>query len=157
MAALEKVVIDTVTFGMSHGGSGFADVLNSWVLWRGPDVRGSDRLIAHLDGARPKRRRATVSSRTLELLISGEKDHLGVPHDDPRVGLELNIMHIRDNVADPLDTDEGTRTCSVYLPSGSVLSGPVHIEAFDFAESGLHDVRATFDLTLPEGSLVEGS
>lgn len=122
-------------------------------LWQGPDVRGSDRRIPGAAGVKPYRRRADVSTRTLELVIYGFEDPDGNPNADVREGLEANVFYFRSTIADPTGAGDGTRTAVLHLPSGATKTGPVHVVSFDLGELGPTSVRATLDLSLPEGAL----
>lgn len=154
MAAVEKLVLGDITFGV-HG-SGFVDVLNLWVLWTPPDVRGSHRLVPHRDGMVPKRRRVSASVRTLELLVSGSNDDEGTPWGDERIGLQENLEIIETEVVASRLVGDGTIQAELFMPNGDIRSGPVTVEAFDYVGEGNYDVRATLDLSLPDGSLYVG-
>lgn len=133
---------------------GFADCSNLWVLWQGPKRRGKNRIIPKKPGEKSKPRRATGTLRSLELVFYGENDATGAPLGlTVREGLEANLDFFRLNVADPTNLGDGTRTLTLYLPSGATKSGPITVEDFDFAGLGPTSVRATLDLTIPEGAL----
>lgn len=145
----EKLTIDGVDFPIEWAW----DVLNLWVLWRGPATRGNDRRLPGVPGVKPYRRRATVSKRTLELVVFGFRDPTGAPYADVREGLEANLDFLRANVTDPTNIGDGTRTAVLELPSGATRTGPIHIEDFDVAGLGPTSVKATMDISLPEGAL----
>lgn len=129
------------------------DVLSLLPLWHGPQVRGSDRLIPGAAGVKAYRRRATVTVRTLELVIYGHVDEDGNPNVDVRAGLEANVAYLRANVADPTNVGDGTRTAVLHLPSGATRTADVHVVGFDLGEFGPTSVRATLDLSIPSGAL----
>jgi hypothetical protein len=129
------------------------EVTNLFVLWEGPDTRGADRIVPGVDGVKPYRRRATVSKRTLEMVIYGTHDEDGGAYSDVRAGLAANVEYLRANVFDPTDVGDGTRTAVLHLPSGATKSGLVHVEAALFASAGPTSLRAAVDLTLVTGSL----
>lgn len=122
-------------------------------LWQGPALRGGDRLLPGVVGVKPYRRRATVTTKTLELTIYGDVDPDGAPNADVRAGLEANVDYLRANVADPTNLGDGTRTAVLHLPSGATRTGAVHVLALDLGELGPTSVRATLDLSIPGGVL----
>lgn len=130
--------------------------LNPSELWQGGDVRGSDRPIPGAAGVLPKPRRHTVTARLLKLVVYGETDHNGDPHADPRAGVWANLAYLRANVADPVATGDGTRTCTVLLPDGAtMLTGNVTPEGMEFVpwEAAPVVYRATVRLSVPAGVL----
>jgi hypothetical protein len=123
-------------------------------LIQGPDVRGSDRLIPGVAGVRRYKRRATVSKRSVPLVIWGTFDLEGVAHADHAEGLVANIDYLRANVADPIGTGDGTRTATLHLKDGSTRTGPVHVETMELGgDSEDAYVRAVLNLSLPLGAL----
>lgn len=144
----EQIDLDGVTLPLD----GFCDITNLWVLWQGPDVRGSDRPIPK-GTTRPYLRRPTDSKRTLECFIYGEKDETGAPHADARAGLEHNWYFLRANAFDPTNVGDGTRTLTLYLPSGATKSGLVHVESSEPVGAGPNAIAATVDVTILGGVL----
>lgn len=126
---------------------------NLFILWQGPDTRGQDVIIPGAAGTRSKPRRAAVSPRTLFLNIYGDHDCAGTPQADGRIGLQKNLDFLRRLVTDPTGTGDGTRTATLHRPDGTTVSGPVHVEDFQYDGNGPGAVRATLDLTLPLGAL----
>lgn len=129
-------------------------VLNPMVLYQGPRARGKDRVIPGASGVRPGKRRPSVTQRSLEMLIRGDRAWDGSRHANEAIGLELNITHLRENLTDP-DDGGGTRvaqTATLTLPSGSTVAGSLHIESFelDYWDT---DALAVLDVTLTAGRL----
>lgn len=146
----EKVAID----GIELPRDGYVDVLNLFVLWQGPDVKGRDRPLPLADGSLPFRRRAAASVRTLQLVVYGFKSYAGVAHANVREGIETNIDHLRSNVADIVETGDGTRTVVLTLPSGATKTGAAHVGPLVIGEGvGPAGVRATLDVSIPGGAL----
>lgn len=122
-------------------------------LWEGPDVRGGDRLIPGAAGVRAYPRRATVSQRSLPMLVFGAVDQDGAPYPDPREGLETNFEYLRTNVADPTNLGAGTRVAVLHLPSGATRTADVHVEALRPGPLGPSSMRAVLTLSIPGGVL----
>jgi len=129
-----------------------ASDLNS--LLQGPDQRGSDRLLPGASGVRPYKRRATVSKRSVRLVIFGDYDREGVAYADPFAGLVANIDYLRLNVSDPTGTGDGTRTAILRLSAVSAKTGSVHVEGLELSDDDPPTVRAVLMLSLPTGALV---
>lgn len=153
MASPEYVEFDGIQL-QANGDDGFCLVRNPWVLWHGPAVRGSDRLIPGAAGVRPHRRRATVTKRQLELVIFGDNDIDGDPHTDPQEGLEANVAYIRANITDPIVAEPGTRTVVVGLPSGATMTGEAHVEELELGAISGTTMLAVITLSIPAGALV---
>lgn len=128
-------------------------LLNLQVLWQGPDTRGQDRIIPGAAGVRPYPRRATVSRRTLELVIWGDMDWNGAATSDWRAGLQNNVDHLRDNVADPTVSGDGTRLIVMHMAAGGTRQARCHVEGLELADSNWFSVRAAMDLSLVSGAL----
>lgn len=122
-------------------------------LWRGPDVRGSDRTVPGVSGVKRYRRRATVSRRVLLLTLYGDRDSDGNPVANVREGIEAIVAEVRAQVADPTNVGDGTRTAVLHFPSGATKTGPVHVISLDLGENGPTSVKATLDLSIPGGVL----
>lgn len=126
---------------------------NLWVLWSGPETRGSDRLIPGAAGVRPYKRRATVTRRLLELSIFGDRDWNDVQYDGYREGLRANIQHLKTNVTNPFTTGDGTRTAVLHLPDGSTATGSIHVVGFELGPLGPAGALATMEISIPLGGL----
>ena len=130
-------------------------VRNEWVLWSAGDQRGSDVTLPGVNGQLPRRRYLTASTRTLELIISGTAKYTGAPSATPAVNLETNILWLRDQVAEPTLSSDGTKAISVTMPSGGTLTGTVHVVGFRLGRVAEHArwAFATLDLSIPAGEL----
>lgn len=150
-------IVTTRSSFVSIGGISLAtpawDVLNIHVLWQGPEVRGSDRLLPGAAGVRPYRRRATVTRYTLELVINGTFREDGLTYANPAIGLQSNIDYLYANVVAPVATTSGTRAVSLVMPDGTTRTGHAHVEAFQIAPISFKVVRATMDISIPTGRL----
>lgn len=122
-------------------------VVNVSELWQGPEVRGDDRLVPLVDGVVPYPRRPDVTVRTLRVHIFGDYDHEGNAHTDGRAGLWANIAYLRDNVADPVTSGDGTRPIVVHLPDGDVTTGCLTANGIGAASSPDGLERLYLDLT----------
>lgn len=136
-------------------------------LWLGRDLKGTDLdMPPPVVGSRPHPRRFTVTRHSIPFAICGDVDWDGAPNSDHWAGLEENIFYLRENVIDPVESETGTRLAVLTLPSGRVLSGPVHvlgltpgakgegINQFTGEESVI--MLATLELSLPYGVLTVG-
>jgi len=122
-------------------------------LWLGPAQRGEDRILPGVSGVVPYRRRATVRTVTLEMVIVGEVDHTGAVNADPWDGLRHNIWYLRTNVTDPTNIGDGTRNAVVTMPDGvTTRQADVHVGELVLGE---HDnyarYLATLELSIPAG------
>jgi hypothetical protein len=126
--------------------------LNPMELRQGPPTRGTDRLIPGATGVLPGLRRAAPARRLLDIIIMGDVDEDGDPHDNPEVGLDVNLMTLRDSVTDPQgDPVEA----ELHLPDGSTAVAQVHVESFEWVYWG-NDAKGVIDLTILSGSFVGG-
>ena len=139
------------------------DLVDVSPLWLTGDVRGEDRILPGLTGVRSFKRRRTVTSHTLRLLVCGTVDRLGAVNADPLVGLYANLVYLRANVADPTGTGDGTRAAVLTKPGGGTLTGPVTVEGItegqiakgtNMAGEDEYVMRCTLRLTVPAGVLV---
>jgi hypothetical protein len=127
---------------------------NLFELWSGPTTRGTDRIIPGAAGALPYRRRATVRTVTLELVVYGDLAWDGTTYADARTGLFTNVGHLRTNVTDPTGIGDGTRTMILHLPDGSTRSGDIHVEGFALGGGlGPFHTLATIDISILAGAL----
>jgi hypothetical protein len=124
---------------------------NLYELWQPAETRGQDRILPGAAGVRPYRRRATVTRRTLNLSIWGDVDWDGVAYDDWRVGLMLNIDHLRTGIVDATVTGDGTRLLDLHMPDGDVRSARIHVEGMSLASLNWYAVRSTIDISLLSG------
>lgn len=123
------------------------------VLFQGASTRGSDRIIPGAAGVRPYKRRATVTQRTLLMIVYGHKQPDGTENADQVAGLIENLRHLREHVADPTGIGDGTLTAELHLPDTSTVSGAVHVERFEWENMAPGAAAATLDLSIVGGSL----
>lgn len=134
-------------------------------LWFPAAVRGSDRVISGLTGVLPYQRRATVTTRSLRMIITGVVDREGAYYTgsgdirvDHQRGLQANIAYLRANVVDPTNVGDGTRTASLTLPGAAEdddpITAPVHVLGLTPGAKLGPIQRCTLDLSFPEGALV---
>lgn len=134
------------------------ETIDPWQLWKGPARRGTDRLISHVDGLRPVRRRRHMAARTLHLIVYGSlKIEDGTAWPDQLQGLFGNLSYLQENVTNPEASAGPTSLIAAiaHLPDGSAtLTGDVHVEEFDWdIAPGTTIALATLDLTIPAGAL----
>lgn len=131
-------------------------------LWADFDVRGEDRLLPSVTGVIPYRRRRTVTSFKLRLIVVG--DIIGstsTPETDTRVGLEENIEYLRENVIDPVNTQTGTRSATLTMPSGNTRDADIHVlgvttQTYLLSECGSIWI-ATMHISIPSGRFAYAS
>ena len=127
-------------------------LLNFEKLLGGPAVRGSNRIIPGSPGVRPKRRRATEKTLSLEVFIDGAFDWEGDPHSDPETGLIANIQYLREHVTDPISGDS-VRLATAYIKDEFVMTADIQVVSFDIGEHvGTSAVNATIDIALLDGA-----
>lgn len=130
-------------------------------LWLGGDKRGQDRLLPGTADFIPYRRRYTVTTYSLPMVICGDVHQDGTPYADPWVGLETNLEFLRAQlIADPATT-AGTRAATLTMPSGVDRSAAVHVLGITPGRhlegtnqlSGAHGVvvEALLELSIPSG------
>lgn len=130
-------------------------VLNNWVFWQPAAVRGADNQVPGSPGVLPNRRRKTVTTHSLELLIIGTCDRFGdpVPIDDWQTQLALNSEWLDENVFTPPITLEGTRTAVLTLPNGATRTGQIHLETPVYGVTAPPAITCTIDISIPAGQL----
>jgi hypothetical protein len=121
-------------------------------------VRGSDVVMPGARGARPFRRRHTVVTRTLPMIVFGEKDIEGAAVADPVQGAINHMLYLADNLGIGIAGIDGDGTVDLiwHLPDATVLTAVVHV----LGMIGTRDVapgvlRTTIDLSFPDGGFVE--
>lgn len=126
-------------------------------LLDGPDLRGADRLVPGAVGVRPYPRRATVSIRTLQMVIFGDRSLEGTPYANRRDGIDTNVAYLVDNLLAP-PGGNGTRLAILHLQNGSMKSAYVHVlSPLRLGHIGPGAVRGALDLSIPSGKFVPGS
>lgn len=128
-------------------------VLNLRDLWVGPDVRGEDLTVPLLDGVVPYRRRPTVTTHTLNLLIVGSVDHTGAPYDSEAEGVETNIQYLKDFVVECVGGN-GTRPSVLVMPSGAEREADITVLDLHPGDGIVGGMVATLDISIPAGSYV---
>lgn len=129
-------------------------ILDLTPLWMGPDIRGEDLLIPGRTGVLPLPRRATVTTKSLPMIIDGRYDRLGNRWDNEREGLRRNIALLRTYFTDPTYSGDGTRWLTLTSPTNIVtLSGPVHVTGIEVGREYGPIWRASLNLSLPLGTL----
>jgi hypothetical protein len=130
------------------------NVRNEYVLWQPARQVGSDIQLAGVNGdlGRPRFRSTTV--HTLELVISGRTVVTGSAGTDA-ANLEANVKWLRESVCVPVASSSGTRTLVLTMPSGTTMSGQVHVNNLRFGQVAPHAkwALATMDISIPAGEL----
>jgi len=118
------------------------------------DVRGDDRLLPGVVGVKAYRRRITVSTHSLPMLVSGHTRYDGTAITPRALCLTNNIVFLRANVLLPPTANPGTRAASLLTPDGTTLTGPVHVLKFEPGEIVAGWMQATLTISIPGGRLV---
>lgn len=131
-------------------------VLNLYELWLPANVRGSDRILPGAAGVIAYQRRATVTVRSLQMLVSGTHDRTGAAVADKYEGLQANVDYLITNVVAPTGTGDGTRSAVLTMPDGTTRTEPVHVlgmELGTISEDGSW-TKAVIELSIPSGRIV---
>lgn len=116
----------------------------------GLEVRGDDRILPGADGARPFRRRVTVRTVGLPLLVEGRFTHEGASNSNIWDGLDDNIDHLMTNVVTPATSTAGTRTAVWHRANGNI-NADVHVEGFEPQGWGQGWVLFLLEISIPAG------
>ena len=125
---------------------------NFYTLYSSANVRGENRIMPGAVGIRALRRRPTETTRTVELVIFGDRSWDGSINADPIAGLLANINHLQANVVDPLATADSTRTAQLVHPDGN-KAATVQVLGFEIASDsyGPAVVSASMDIAIIGG------
>ena len=127
-------------------------VLNLQTLDSAANVRGTDVLIPGLAGVKARRRRTTVTERSLEMIIRGDRNWAGDTYSNVFQGKKSNVRYLRYYVARPPTTTAGTHSAVLTDADGSTVTRPVHVVGFEVGDIiGAGTVRAVLDLSIPDG------
>jgi len=131
-------------------------VLNLYELWQPANVRGSDRLIPGSAGVVAYQRRATVTTRSLQMLISGTHDRTGASVADRFEGLQANDAYLSANVVVPTGASDGTRSAVLTMPDSTIRTEPVHVLGLELGDLSLDGswAKAVLELSIPTGRIV---
>lgn len=128
------------------------------LLWQSGDERGRDRIIPGATGVKPYRRRRTVTTYALPMLVLGGVNSAGVAQADPWEGFQANVTALR-AVTDPTGTGDGTRALVLTMPDGSTRTGSAHVSLRlgtpirGWRSGNQVTARAILNLSLPLGAL----
>jgi hypothetical protein len=131
-------------------------VLNLYELWQPANVRGSDRIIPGSAGVVAYPRRATVTVRSLQMLISGTHDRTGAAVADKFEALQANVDYLLTNVVVPTGATDGTRSAVLTMPDGTTRTEPVHVLGLELGDLSLDGAwtKAVLELSIPTGRIV---
>jgi hypothetical protein len=125
------------------------ECLNPLELHKPAARRGQDRLIPGAAGVRAKTRRADVTRRQLQLVVTGKYMWDGTLHANSEVGVVANLDHLAANL---FDAQGDPVTATVHLPDATTVTGSVQVESLDWEFHG-YDATVTIDITIPAGAL----
>lgn len=124
---------------------------NIQAMLSGPATRGSNIVIPGAIGVRPRRKRVTETTRTVELFVTGDRDPNDTPYADPVRGLLENVDLLRAAVTDPPDTNNSVVVATLNW-RGDTRSAYVQVTDFEVSDAvGTSSCFATFDLVFITG------
>jgi len=131
-------------------------VLNLYELWQPAQQRGTDRLIPGAAGVLAQQRRATVTARSLQMLIVGTHNRLGAAQTDLYEGLQANIDYLLSNVVNPTGATDGTRSAVLTMPDASTRTEPIHVLGLQLGEVRQDGawMRAVIEISVPSGRII---
>jgi hypothetical protein len=109
-------------------------------------VRGSDRIMPGANGMRAQRRRRTIYSQSLPLLVVGRYDREGNVLSNVYDGLDDNIDYLMTNVIEPPSTATVT---AVWHRAGGNKSAAIHVEGFEPDGWGNGWIRFSLAISIP--------
>jgi hypothetical protein len=112
-------------------------------------VRGSDRIMPGANGMRAQRRRRTIYSQSLPLLVVGRYDREGNVLSNVYDGLDDNIDYLMTNVIEPPST---ATVAAVWHRAGGNKSAAIHVEGFDPDGWGNGWIRFSLAISIPSGT-----
>lgn len=117
-----------------------------------PPLRGTNRILSGAAGRRARRKRVDQNSVDLPMWITGAWNPIeDEPHDDPVLGLVLNLDYLWENVASP--PSGATRTAVRTLTDLSTRTAPVQVAITVGDKVGEYDKPAILTITVPRGRL----
>jgi hypothetical protein len=122
-------------------------------LWVPGQKRGSDVLMPGAVGVRPFRRRPTVTTHSLPIVVSGDYDFTTSDDcpDDPWVALEHNLAYLAENLIEDPGTRYGTRASMLTMASGEQRFAAPHYLRLTPATIEQAVFIGTLDISIPEG------
>jgi hypothetical protein len=130
------------------------DIRNMQELWGDADRRNRDVIVPRTHGRLARRRYKDTTLVVLELVIRGDRDSDGGYAAVPYTQLYTNIAYLKTNVSATVDSGDGTRACTLYLPGGGTLTADCHVGPLKLGSGTIRGVRATLDLSIPAGEFV---
>ncbi len=92
------------------------------------EQRGEDRTLPGSTGVIAYRRRTTVTTHELGLIVVGDVDETGTPTADHTLGLFNNLAYLMTNVVAPVVSSTGTRAATWDPPGGATQrTANVHV------------------------------
>jgi hypothetical protein len=126
------------------------ELLNIETLLAGMQSRGSNIVIPHARGTRPRRRRHDQRTVSLEMAVTGAYSPLGAINADAALGLLANLETLA-AVLDPPNTTDSLVAVTLTW-RGQTRSGFAQVESYEVgAYVSPSDVPMTIDLTFPRG------
>lgn len=115
--------------------------------------RGQNRLIPHLDGRRPLRKRRDETGVVVPIEVFGRNDVDGDPYDDPVSGFEMNVVYLNENVVAPTGVGDGTRPALLTLPDLS-FSADVQVIEMSLRRVAPSWAKGSLEMIVVDGRFV---
>lgn len=144
----------TLTIGGTAMNGPAWKVLNMHVLKQPAPQRGSDRIIPGSAGVLAYRRRETVATYSLQMLISGTHDRNGTSNTDKVQQLFTNVDYLNAYVVTPTGTGDGTRAAVLTTSNEAVpLTADIHVLGMEFGDMSLDGswMKAVLEISIPSG------
>lgn len=146
----------TVTIGgVSQHLEGCWELLNGHRFRDPAPKRGSNEQVLGAEGTEPQERWPDERKLDLEYEFGGELDPDGLPYDNERQGLALNIAAFNEQIVEaPGDATSRLAVEVVEDATGRVLTGYLQVERFE-TDDDLTATSGVLSVTLHRGRLTE--
>lgn len=132
--------------GDENGEGGLLDLITH------AEQRGQDRILPGATGVIAYRRRLTVTTHDLRLLVVGDVDENGSAHTNFSSGLAHNLDYIYNNVVTPVVSSTGTRAASLQIPGLGTKTANIHVIGMRRTE--YHTSKVSKGPAVWEGTLI---
>lgn len=117
-------------------------------LWVDVEQRGEDRLLPGAAGVIPYRRRVTVTTHDLRLIVTGDVDLNGTATSNSKTGLITNLNYLYANVVAPTGATDGTRAATLTFSGITSRTANIHVLRLEPERYNYVDGSAVFEGTL---------
>lgn len=121
-------------------------------LLGGPAKRGQNRILPTVAGRTANTKRPDQTIYDLEMLVKGNKNHLGVSYPDAIEGKAMNLRFLQVRYGEA----QGLLPAVLYLPDDSTLEADVQVDNWEVVADNGVSAMVAFDLVLVAGVWTEG-